>query len=139
MAEFIKLVWKGNEVYEAATKAIVSGLTEFGIKHETASRSVVSPGRGVLTGTYRRSIHAANSSYNFGRDNVKPSHSSPDRSGKGGGANVKGSKVQIVVGSGMRYARRLEQLYEPIKKGHDRVKSQLPTILEKHAKENGFT
>lgn len=134
----ILLDWHGDDIREQATAVFVRSLNEFGARHETASRSIVKPGAGVLTGTYRRSIHAAGSGYNFARDNVKPSTNSPDRSGKGGEATVTKTKVQIVVGSGMKYAAVLEKRYAPIKKGHDRVKGQLVGIVLKHAKNAGF-
>lgn len=133
-----KLNWTGEEVYKAVQMAGVKALTEFGLRHETASRSVVSPGRGVLTGTYRRSIHSAGSGYNFGNDNVRPSSSSPDRSGKGGDATIQGHKIAVTVGSGMVYAGYLEKLYAPIKTGHKRVISMLPSILQKHVKQQGI-
>lgn len=133
----VKINWTGDEVRRAIEKAAVGALTQFGLEHETASRSVVSPGRGVLTGTYRRSIHSAGSGYNFGRDNVKPSPSSPDRGGNGV-ARVRGAHIQIVVGSGMLYAGHLERLYSPIATGHKRVIKRLPTILQKHARQQGI-
>jgi len=132
------LEWKGDEVYTAVESAAITGLTEFGARHETASKGRVSPGRGVVTGTYRRSIHYGKPSYNFGRDNVRPSGNSPDRSGKGGGATRKGDTVAIVVGSGMVYAKKLEDMYSPIQGGFDQVKGQLPDILRKHAIANGL-
>ena len=132
------LVWYGDEVYNIVEAAAVDGLTEWAITTETAVKGSLHPGRGVLTGTYRRSVHAASPDYNFGSDNVTPSANSPDRSGKGGGAKRKGDTVSIAIGSGMAYAGRLEDMYSPVIGGFERTKGSLLGILRKHAIRNGL-
>lgn len=132
------LQWTGDEVMADAIAGITAGLTEFGLRHETASKGLLAPGRGVITGTLRRSIHSAAPSYDFGSDDVKPSTSSPDRGGSGGPATRTGDKVRIVVGSGMRYAARVEQRHGYIKSGHDRVKGSLDAIIRKHTAARGL-
>lgn len=135
----VKLDWYGDKISKAAVLIAVDALTEFGARVETSAKSQLKPGRGVVTGTYRRSIHYASPHYNFGGDDMKPSPSTPERSGTGGGAEQTSTNVvSITVGSGLKYARRVEQLYATIQKGQKRVEGQLPNILRKHAKKAGF-
>lgn len=133
-----RLDWRGEKLENITIGVIMAGLTEFGSRVETSAKSQLKPGRGVVTGTYRRSIHYASPRYNFSADDTKPSTSSPELSGRGGGAELVGRKVQIKVGSGLKYAGRVEQLYGTIRKGHDRVAPRLPEILRKHARKAGF-
>lgn len=134
-----KLDWRGDKIAEMSVGIAVAALTEFGARVETSAKSQLKPGRGVVTGTYRRSIHYASPGYNYAADDVKPSPATPERSGTGGGAvQTSANVVSIVVGSGLKYARRVEQLYATIQKGQKRVEPQLPTILRKHAKKAGF-
>lgn len=133
------LIWKGGEV-SAETKAMLAdALTEFGLTHETAAKGQLAPGHGVASGTLRRSIHAAYPTYAFSQDDVPPSNNSPERSGRGGSAGVFKNKVSINVGSGMVYARRIEDLYAYITQAHEQVIGKLPGIIEKHAARRGLT
>lgn len=134
----MSLIWKGDTVKADAIAAITDGLTEFGLTHETASKGRLRPGRGVLTGTLRRSVHAAKPGYNFAGDDVPPTRGAPERSGQGGGAAVSGNLVSIVVGSGMRYAAKIEDMYAYIQQGHDQVKGSLTGIIQKHAAKRGL-
>lgn len=133
------LKWLGDELTEDIEAALKDGLTEFGLTHETAAKGQLAPGHGVLTGTLRRSIHSAYPTYNYAADDVPPSNGSPERSGRGGGAGVFKTKASIVVGSGMRYARKIEDMYGYIQQGHDQVIGKLPDILNKHAAKRGLT
>lgn len=130
--------WMGDQLRETVVGAVVSGLNEYGARTETAAKSSLKPGRGVLTGTYRRSIHSGPPSYNYGGDDVKPSNNTPERGGQGGG-EVDGDSVRILIGSGMRYAMRLEQRYNVIAGAQEKTAGQLPGILQKHAKAAGLT
>lgn len=133
-----KLDWKGGVVKAEAIEAIKAGLTEFGLRHETASKAPLKPHAGVLTGTYRRSLHAASPKYQFAADDVKPGPNTPERGGTGGGAEVAGDQVQIVVGSGLRYAVDVEKRYGTIAAAHRTLLPQLPTIIETHARKGGL-
>lgn len=130
--------WLGDEVGESAINAIVAGLTQFGLEHEREAKAPLRPNRGVVTGTYRRSIHSANPSYNFPSDNVKPSRTSPERGGTGGGAEVVRGKVVVTVGSGLVYASSVEARYSTLKSGHEKVLPELVPIIKKKMKEAGF-
>ena len=129
------LEWMGDQVQQDVVRAvIINGLNEFGARWETAAKASVKPGRGVVTGTYRRSLHFSGRSYNFGGDNVTASSSTPERGGGNDGATVGSGYASIVAGSGMVYARRLEAMYNVVVGAHAQVVGQLPGILEKHAK-----
>jgi len=132
------LIWKGEQVTADVKAMLADALTEFGLTHETAAKGQLSPGHGVVSGTLRRSIHAAYPTYAFGQDDVPPSGSSPERSGRGGSAGVFKTKVSIVVGSGMAYAARIEDLYAYITQAHEQVIGNLPGIIEKHAGRRGL-
>lgn len=134
------LEWMGDQVQQDVVKAvIINGLNEFGARWETAAKASVKPGRGVVTGTYRRSLHFSSRAYNFANNNVKPGPGTPERGGAGKGATAGSGYVSIVAGSGMVYARRLEAMYNVVVGAHAQVVGQLPGILEKHAKAAGLT
>lgn len=132
------LNWKGDACREQVVAAIVSGLNEFGLRHETASKGQLSPGHGVLTGTLRRSIHAAAPGYAWAGDDVNPSSSSPERGGQAG-ATEEAGRVVVAVGSGMSYARIIEERYGYVEQGHNAVKGQLLGIIAAHAAAMGLT
>lgn len=131
--------WRGVEVTDQVRDALKAALGEFGLIHETEAKRELGPGHGVLTGTLRRSVHGAYPTYAFSRDDVPPSNSSPERGGSGGTAAAFRTKVVIVVGSGMRYARKIEQMYGYIQKGHERARPQLDDLLARAASEAGLT
>lgn len=133
-----KLDWRGAQCKAQVTGAIRVGLSRFGLVHETEAKRELSPGRGVLTGTLRRSTHAAAPSYDFGSDDVTPSRDTPERGGNAV-AEVVGTSVIVVVGSGMRYAKRIEELYAYVQKGHERALPQLEGLLNAAAREAGLT
>lgn len=133
-----KLEWKGAQFRGQVVDAIAAGLTEFGIRHESEAKRQLVPGQGVLTGTLRRSIHAAGPSYNFAADDVAPAPGTPERAGTGGEAEEIGGSVVISVGSGMSYARKIEELYYYLTDSFWIVEPQLLPTLEKHARERGL-
>jgi hypothetical protein len=127
-----------DDVVKRVETAVIGALNEFGGRMETTAKGSIGPGRGVVTGTYRRSLHFAPVGYNFGKDHVKPSKRSPERSGKGGGAKRTADSVGILFGSGMRYAMKLEQRYNVVQGAMDSNKRKLPEIVRKHAKTQGL-
>lgn len=133
-----RLDWRGAQTREQVIAAVIDGLTEFGLTHETAAKSKLQPGRGVVTSTLRRSIHAADPAYNFASDDVPATPGSPERSGSGGGAAHQGSTISIVVGSGMVYARAIEELYAYMMESFQEVAPRLADILGKHAGRRGL-
>lgn len=132
------LEWYGDDVYKMVETALRNALTEFALKHETAAKGKVRAGRGVITGTYRRSIHAATPNYSFSRDNVKPSKRTPERGGRSQVVTIQGKKIVTQVGSGMIYAMVLEKRYGPIMGGYKDVKGEFPSIIQKHAAKQGL-
>lgn len=132
------LVWKGDQVYQDVAAAIVDGMTEFGLTHETEAKRELTPGHGVLSGTLRRSTHAASPNYEFGSDDVPPTPSSPERGGQGLNVQPLKDRIAVTVGSGMVYARRIEDLYGYITNAHGRVIGKLPEIIRKHAGRRGL-
>lgn len=131
--------WRGGRVLEICGVAAKSALTELGGRWEAAAKGSLRPGRGVVTGTYRRSLHYANPGYNFSSDDTRPANGSPERAGAGGGAERIGLSVRMTVGSGMRYAIRLEQLYAVVTTAVDQVKGRLPEILARKTREGGLS
>ena len=127
------LKWMGDEVYRNVANAVIAGMNEYGARLETDAKGRVKPGAGVVTGTYRRSLHFSHSGYNFGNDNVKPSNRTKERGGKGSGAALKGDTISIVMGSGMVYAMHLERIFNVVNGAHEAISPQLPKIIEKHA------
>lgn len=130
-----KLIWNGEVVKAQVVGAIVDGLTEFGLTHEREAKRELYPGHGKLTGTLQRSVHAAAPSYQFAVDDVPDG---PERSGQGLSVKRDGDKVSVMVGSGMRYARRIEQMYGYIANSHARVAGQIAGIMNKHAARRGL-
>lgn len=133
-----KLNWQGATTREQVVAAVIGGLTEFGLTHEREAKSELIKGRGVVTGTLRRSIHSAPPEYDYTGDNVPPSPNAPERGGGAGELRENAGKVTVIVGSGMNYAETIEKLYGYMRASHDRIIGGLPAILEKHAERNGL-
>lgn len=134
-----KLIWNGEVVKAQVIEVIVDGVTEFGLEHETAAKGMLYHGHGKVTATLQRSIHAAAPSYQFAADDVPPAPGTPERGGQGLSIKRDGDKVGVMVGSGMRYARRIEQMYGYIANSHARVAGQIAGIMNKHAARRGLT
>lgn len=133
-----RLDWKGPQVRELVVAAVKDGLAEFGLRHETEAKRGLQPGRGVLTGTLRRSLHAAGTAYDFAGDDVKPSENTPERGGQTADLAEQDGKITVVVGSGMVYARRIEELYAYLQNSHNQVLPQLMPSIERAAAGRGL-
>lgn len=130
-----KLDWKGDEERTRVINGLTQGLIDLHLRVETEAKRELYPGHGKVTATLQRSIHAAGPQYDYGNDDVKPSANSPNRSGSGGKPEVIGGVVlRFLVGSGMRYARRIESLYGYMRRGYDRVSPRAKEIITKHTK-----
>jgi hypothetical protein len=92
----------------------------------------------VLTGTLRRSIHAARPVYDYQKDDVRPTPNTPERGGGTPALAESGGKVGVSVGSGMRYARIIENRYNYMLRSYNRVLPQIQPIIQKHAKRQGL-
>lgn len=118
--------------------AVADGLSEMGMTHERLAKSRLRKGRGVVTGTLRRSIHAADVNYDFSSDNVIPSAASPERGGRVAEPTESSGTLTISVGSGLVYARRIDDLYGYLTGTHKQAAAELPAAIEKHAKRRGL-
>lgn len=135
MTQGYRLNWRGAQIVSTVIAAVEGGVTEFGLVHETEAKRELYPGHGKLTGTLQRSIHSAGAGYDWGGDSVS---NGPERGGSGR-ASVQGSRISTVVGTGMKYGRRIEDLYGYMQRSHERVLPRLPDILNKHATRRGLT
>lgn len=93
-----KLNWEGDKVLEIADEALRGVMTDIGLSVEGDSKAELYKGHGVITGTLRRSIHAAPPSHNFSGEGA--SNPSPEK---------QGGKWTIAVGSGLQYAMPVHQ------------------------------
>ncbi len=134
----VRFDWKGEDVQQRVLRGIAEGLTEFGLRCETASKRRLQPGHGVKTGTLRRSIHLATPGYSWVGDNVTPDDSTAER----GGEEVEPAEVNgnltLQLGSGLEYAMAVHQGhgsfegYHYITEAVAEQKPKLPEILKRH-------
>ena len=145
MAEGYRLQWKGAQTKEQVVRAVVAGLNEFHLEVETEAKRILQPdGRGVITGTLRRSIHADAPTYTWGSDDVVPSPGTPERMGTGELPQKQSNTVVGTIGSGMSYAMAVHNGhgsfpgYQYIERGYEKIQHRLPSKLEKHARIQGL-
>lgn len=98
------LNWKGKQVSAEVEKSLIPALVEIGLRTEGEGKKELYKGHGVLTGTLRRSIHAAEPEYNFGGDNVEPGPGTPELGGREATPQNVNGRLMIAVGSGLVYA-----------------------------------
>lgn len=133
----MSLNWRGDEVKRLVLERMAGAMGEFGLVVEAESKRELRKGHGVLTGTLRRSIHAAAPGYQWSTDDVPPGSDSPER----GGAPVQASQVNgvvtVEVGSGLRYALPVHQGhgafggYHYLTNGLEKAKPKLAQILKR--------
>ena len=134
--EFFDLVWRGPKIVGMLDEAAISALSIFGLKVEAGGKKQLYPGHGVVTGTARRSIHAAGIEYNFADDDIEPGAQSPELGLKSVESEIqkKKNKISVVIGSGLRYAMALHQGhgsfegYHFLLKPYDELKGDFPEI-----------
>ncbi len=132
----VKLKWRGDKIEGLIDQAAISALSIFGLKVEAGAKKELYPGHGVVTGTARRSIHAAGIDYNFVDDDVEPGQQTPERGLKSVKNRIRkiGAVLSVVVGSGLRYAMALHQGhgsfegYHFLLKPYDELKDDFPEI-----------
>jgi len=141
-----RLNWKGNEVIKATEDQICEILGEAALFAEGESKKDLKKGRGVRTGTLRRSIHAASPDYKFSQDNVDPDNESPERGGSLVRAKLIGGKFVVLLGSGLSYAMAIHQGwsggsnglkgtfagYHYLVNGVDKTMSKMSQIVARH-------
>lgn len=120
-------------------QGLAAGLTEFGLRCETAAKRRLQPGHGVKTGTLRRSIHTASPGYNWEGDNVTPANGTPERGNREATPAEKSGKLTLELGSGMEYAMAVHQGHGSFEGYHylteavEEQKPKLTGILKGHA------
>jgi hypothetical protein len=130
--------WRGAEVTAAVVRNVAKAMGEFGLRVEGNSKRELRRGHGVESGTLRRSIHVAQSGYDWSSDDVMPSSGAPERGGRMFDAIVNGRKITIQVGSGLRYALAVHQGHHSFEGYHfltiglDKTKKELPEVLSKY-------
>jgi len=134
----ISLDWRGEQTFKQCVTALEGTLTELNLRAEAPAKGALKPGRGVLTGTFRRSIHGASPAYGYGSDDVAPSPNSPERGGTGGSAQRQGMKIISQFGSGLNYALNVEERYGTIVAGYLLAAKELPAIMERQGKLAGL-
>lgn len=133
------LKWKGEEVVKLCEDQLKAIMTEAGLTAEGEAKKQLRKGHGVITGTLRRSIHAAQPDYNFAADDVKAAAGTPERGGKSVEAvAVSAHRVEIALGSGLKYAMKIHQGwgsfkgYHYLTNGVDKMKAKLGEIIGRH-------
>lgn len=123
-----KLKWEGDKVLEIADEAIRGVVSDIGLSVEGDSKTELYKGHGVITGTLRRSIHAAPPSHDFSGEGA--SNPSPEK--------IDG-KWTIAVGSGLTYAMPVHQGhhsfagYHYITRGVEKTRPKVPEFVAKRA------
>lgn len=103
------LKWRGDQVFKDVADAGEKALQTFDLRVEAGAKKELYKGHGVITGTARRSIHAANPGYHWGSDDVEPGGSTPERGGQKPDIERRGLMLWGAVGSGLVYALALHQ------------------------------
>ncbi|HRF46997.1 MAG TPA: hypothetical protein PLC98_05160 [Anaerolineales bacterium] len=152
------LLWRGDELEDELVRRLSAGLAEVGLRIELEAKRELQPGHGVLTGTLRRSIHAADPDYNFAGDaphfasaaaaraawkgskgikgNTKPQI--PEMGGSAPNPKREGRYLSIAIGSGLEYAMAVHQGhhsfggYHYIHNAIEKVEPQVSAILQRH-------
>lgn len=125
-----RLTWYGPQTKKAMEEVSMLFLEQWGLAVEGAGKEQLHPGHGVITGTLRRSIHCAKPNYNWPGDDLLPSEESPERGGKAVSPARIGRKLVVSVGSGMCYARKIEELYHFMANAFNEILPQVPRILK---------
>jgi hypothetical protein len=127
-----KLSWYGPAVLLQVKESAGKGLGMIGLATEGEAKKELRAGHGKVTGTLQRSIHSANPTYGFSGDNVKPSAKTPERGGRVAEPGMVGNRITILVGSGMRYALKIHNLYRYLVIGLDRVRPRFEEIMKRY-------
>ena len=101
--------WLGKQVEALAKERASLALAEIGIRAEKYAKDELYPGHGYLTGTLQRSIHLAQPDYNWWKDDVEPSSTTPERGGKYVYPTFYRGRARLLLGSGMHYAIYVHQ------------------------------
>jgi hypothetical protein len=132
MSRIVWRSWNGVRLTQRALDIVAEAMEEVGLRCEGAAKKQLKKGRGVITGTLRRSIHTAIPDYNYFDDDVKPSSGSPERGGRGTQGRIVGKKVMIALGAGVKYAFFIEKRYGYIKEGVESQRKNAPAVIKRY-------
>jgi hypothetical protein len=121
--------WEPEKVVDEKLQRLSRAFGRFGLQVEADSKRELRKGHGVLTGTLRRSIHTAEPGYDFGKDDVEPSASTPERGGRQVNAAVAKRQLSLLVGSGLVYALVIHRMYKYLTLGLKRARPTLPKFI----------
>jgi len=107
------LDWRGDDVKRLVKENVARAMAEFALTAEAESKKELGRGHGVITGTLRRSIHAALPGYDWGSDDVEPGAGSPEQGGSEVLPDVSSDQLTVAIGSGLKYAMAVHQRKEP--------------------------
>lgn len=134
-----RLTWRGPQVRDAVMGAVAQAWSEIGLRVETEAKKELYKGHGVVTGTLRRSIHAAEPGYNWRGDDAAPSTNTPERGGQMVMPLIQNNQLVTQVGSGLNYALPVHQGngngfegYHYLRNGITKVKPAIPDVLRKY-------
>lgn len=145
-----RINWKGAEVLKQCDANLGAVLVEIGLRVEAQAKRKLQKsmkvrgrwqaggGRGLRTGTLRRSIHSATPGYNWAGDNTAPSEATPELGGQAAAAAEKNGRLTLEVGSGLEYAMAVHQNhYNPdvlhfLTAAADEVAPEVPAIIARH-------
>lgn len=141
-----RLNWKGDLVAKMSEEQICAIMGEIALIGEGEAKKELQKGRGVLTGTLRRSIHAATPDYEFATDNVEAAPASPERGNKKVLARRVGNRLVVLLGSGLSYAMAIHQGwtagykgmkgsfagYHYLVNGLEKAKGQTDAVIARH-------
>ena len=132
-----RLNWRGAEVAKATSDQVIEIMSDIGLAAEGNSKRELAKGHGVVTGTLRRSIHAASPGYGWAGD--------AGGTGESGGSRVRaersGGRIHVEVGSGLEYSMAIHQGwsgppfrgsfagYHYLTNGVEKTRSQVPAII----------
>ena len=133
-----RLNWRGAEAAKATSDQAIEIMSDIGLAAEGNSKRELTKGHGVLTGTLRRSIHAATPGYGWSGD----VGSGMELGGKRIVAIRRGGRISIEVGSGLEYAMAIHQGwsnggglrgsfagYHYLTNGVEKTRAQVPAIV----------
>lgn len=130
-----RIEWNGDEIFEEVVVGTVRGLAEYGLLHEREAKAQLAPGKGVLSGRVKRSVHSAPPSYNWKSDWAVPGRSMPELGGKLAAPDIEGDRVVIAVGTGIAYGVRVENRYQYLQSSWVQTLPRLEEMISDYCQE----
>jgi len=135
----VKIKWRGQEVLETSIEHLEPIMSDIALAAEGNSKKELYKGHGVLTGTLRRSVHAASPGYNWSSDT-----GASELGGQQVTPERRGGRLVVELGSGLSYALAIHQGwsgppfrgsfsgYHYITNGVEKTHGQVPGIVARH-------